>query len=90
MYPISMNRWHRRLLDAPRRVPVVRWVEADFTVPVRSGPNARRPATARRRRSEGETCIQNRNRITTGQFVFDHTANPGLRYAVENITNFAA
>jgi len=29
-------------------------------------------------------------RITNGQFVFDHTANPGLRYAVENSTNFTA
>jgi plastocyanin len=27
-------------------------------------------------------------RIINGQFVFDHTANPGLRYAVENTTNF--
>jgi plastocyanin len=27
-------------------------------------------------------------RITNGQFVFEHTANPGLRYAVENTTNF--
>ena len=27
-------------------------------------------------------------RITNGQFVFNHTANPGLRYAVENTTNF--
>jgi plastocyanin len=29
-------------------------------------------------------------RITNGQFVFHHTANPGLRYAVENTTNLAA
>jgi hypothetical protein len=29
-------------------------------------------------------------RITNGQFVFEHTANPGLRYAVENTTNFTA
>ena len=29
-------------------------------------------------------------RVTNGQFVFDHTANPGLRYAVENTTNFTA
>ena len=29
-------------------------------------------------------------RITNGQFVFDHTANPGLRYAVENTTNLTA
>ncbi len=28
-------------------------------------------------------------RVTNGQFVFNHTANPGLRYAVENSTNFA-
>lgn len=27
-------------------------------------------------------------RVVNGQFVFDHTANPGLRYAVENTTNF--
>jgi hypothetical protein len=26
-------------------------------------------------------------RITNGQFVFNHTANPGLRYAVEKTTN---
>jgi plastocyanin len=29
-------------------------------------------------------------RFTNGQFVFEHAANPGLRYAVENTTNFAA
>jgi plastocyanin len=29
-------------------------------------------------------------RVSNGQFVFNHTANPGLRYAVENTTNFAA
>ncbi len=29
-------------------------------------------------------------RISNGQFVFNHTANPGLRYAVENTTNFTA
>jgi plastocyanin len=29
-------------------------------------------------------------RVTNGQFVFNHTANPGLRYAVENTTNSAA
>lgn len=28
-------------------------------------------------------------RVTNGQFMFDHTANPGLRYVVENTTNFA-
>ena len=28
-------------------------------------------------------------RVINGQFVFNHTANPGLRYAVENTTNFA-
>ena len=41
MYPISMKRRHRRLRDAPRPLPEVRWVEVDFTVPVRSGPSAR-------------------------------------------------
>ena len=29
-------------------------------------------------------------RVTNGQFIFNHTANPGLRYAVENTTNFTA
>ncbi len=29
-------------------------------------------------------------RVINGQFVFNHTANPGLRYAVENTTNFSA
>jgi hypothetical protein len=29
-------------------------------------------------------------RVTNGYFVFRHTANPGLRYAVENTTNFTA
>lgn len=29
-------------------------------------------------------------RVTNGQFVFNHTANPGLRYAVENTTNLTA
>jgi len=29
-------------------------------------------------------------RVANGRFVFNHTANPGLRYAVENTTNFAA
>ena len=28
------------------------------------------------------------SRVLNGQFVFNHTANPGLRYAVENTTNF--
>ena len=29
-------------------------------------------------------------RIAGGQFIFEHTANPGLRYAVENSTDFTA
>jgi plastocyanin len=29
-------------------------------------------------------------RLTNGQFVFDHTANPGLRYVVENSSNLTS
>ena len=29
-------------------------------------------------------------RVSNGQFLFDHTANPGLSYVVENSTNLAA
>jgi plastocyanin len=29
-------------------------------------------------------------RVTNGQFVFDHTANPGLRYVVENSSNLTS
>jgi plastocyanin len=30
------------------------------------------------------------SRILNGQFIFNHTANPGLRYAVENTTNLTS
>ena len=47
-YHISMNGRHRRLFDAPRHVVVVRWVEVDFSVPVRSGAKRPRSGTGKR------------------------------------------
>jgi hypothetical protein len=63
-YLISMNGRRRRLCDAPRHLPVVRWVEVDFTVPVRFGDRRTRSAWARRRPSAGQTRIQ--TKVTTG------------------------
>jgi len=59
-----MKRRRLRLLDEPRPLPVVRWVELDFTVPVRFGDRRTRSAWARNRRSERQTRIQ--TKITTG------------------------
>jgi hypothetical protein len=58
MHPMSMKRWPRKLLDALRHLPVARWMEADFTVPVRSVAKRPDPAAARRRRAEGQTRLQ--------------------------------
>jgi hypothetical protein len=78
-----MKQWHQKLFKTPHRLPVPRWVEADFPVAIRSEPGVPGPAPARRRHSEGQIRIQ--NKITAWSPVATNTA---VSNSVEVIDTF--